>query len=66
MKLRKELEANQTKGSVEKLQHGAKKRLRARTPPEELNSEDEHKFEDDERNVRARLSDDDISYNPGE
>jgi hypothetical protein len=61
---KEELEANQTKGFVENLQHGAKKRRRARTPPEELYSEDEHKFDDDERNVRARLSADDISYKP--
>lgn len=59
---KEELEANQTKGFVEHLQHGAKKRRRARTPPKELYSEDEHKFEDDERNVRARVSADDSSY----
>jgi len=53
---KEEREAKQKKGAV------VKKRYRTRTPPEELNSEDELKFEDDERRVRARLSNDDSSY----
>ena len=59
---KEEREAKQKKGAIKNLQQGAKKRYWTRMPPKELNSEDERKFEGDERRVRARLSNDDSSY----
>lgn len=37
---------------------------RENTPPEEINSEVDRVFADDERRIRARASEDDSSYNP--
>jgi hypothetical protein len=59
---KEEQESKQKIGFVEPLQRGARKRYRTKTPPEELNSEDESKFEEDERRVRARMTNDDSSY----
>ncbi|OBT50221.1 hypothetical protein VE04_09152 [Pseudogymnoascus sp. 24MN13] len=46
---KEEHESKQKIGFVEPLQRGARKRYRTKTPPDELNSEDERKFEEDER-----------------
>ncbi|OBT82435.1 hypothetical protein VE02_08926 [Pseudogymnoascus sp. 03VT05] len=59
---KEEQESKHKIGFVEPLQQGARKRYRTKTPPEELNSEDESKFEEDERRVRARMTNDDSSY----
>lgn len=59
---KEEQESKQKIGFVEPLQQGARKRYRTKTPPEELNSEDESKFEEDERRVRARMTNDDSYY----
>jgi hypothetical protein len=59
---KEEQESKQKERFMEPLQQGARKRYRTTTPPEELGSEDERKFEDAERRVRARVSNDDSSY----
>ncbi|KFY32935.1 hypothetical protein V495_08593 [Pseudogymnoascus sp. VKM F-4514 (FW-929)] len=63
---KEEQESKQEIGFVEPLQRGARKRYRTKTPPEQLNSEDESKFEEDERRVRARVTEDDSSYKTSE
>jgi hypothetical protein len=57
-----EQEAKQERGVVQRLLPGAKKRRREKTPPEDVNSEDDRGHADVERRVRARASEDDSSY----
>ena len=42
--------------------YGVKKRKRSRTPPEEMASDDEAKYVEQERKVAKRMSDDDPDY----
>jgi hypothetical protein len=57
-----EQEAEQERGVIQRLLPGAKKRRREKTPPEDINSEDDRRHVDNERMVRARASADDSSY----
>lgn len=58
----RDMMAHQMNGSVQPPIPASKKRRRTKTPPEELQSEDEKGFEAEERRVRQKAAHDDPSY----
>jgi hypothetical protein len=60
-----ELTSKPNGGVSETLPAGVRKRRRSSTPPEQLNTDDEHQFEEHENRAVKRSHRDDFSYRPG-
>jgi len=52
----------QRAGVSQALKSGVRKRRRSRTPPEHLNADDEHRFQEDEYRTAKRAERGDLSY----